>query len=148
MKPITHLSLNIFPDKDVDTTLLSLRVIPDGREGNTVFGRTLRCKEAADGMGVVVKGGEEFTIRAGQLVVELEHVDRLSEPRRGGLCAGNQHHLDVVSDRSKPRPGNLLRRHVVGPKGGHFAQALGIDDGSKGEGRRSQSWPIDTNSHF
>ena len=86
MKPITHLSLNLLPDNNVNTMLLSLRVVPDGREGNTVYGRTLGFNEADDGVGVVVNNGERFTIRKGRLIVELEHVDSLSKPGRGGYA--------------------------------------------------------------
>ena len=81
MEPVTHISLNL-----PSGMLLSLRVVPDGRDGNVVFGRTLRWGEADDGRGVSVAAGEEFTIPRGRLVVELDHVDSLNEPGPGGYA--------------------------------------------------------------
>ena len=49
MDPVTHISLNL-----PSGMLLSMRVVPDGRDGNVVFGRTLRWGEADDGRGVPV----------------------------------------------------------------------------------------------
>ena len=48
MTPITHLSLNLAPDDRVNSMLLSLRVVPDGRDGNVVYGRTLRVVSCAE----------------------------------------------------------------------------------------------------
>jgi len=81
MDAVTHISLNL-----PSGLLLSMRVVPDGREGNVVFGRTLRWGEADDGGGVSVAAGEEFTIREGRLVVELDHIDSLSESGPGGYA--------------------------------------------------------------
>ena len=86
MKPITHLSLNLAPDDRVNSMLLSLRVVPDGRDGNVVYGRTLRWGEVDDGSGVEIREGEHFKIRKGRLSVDLEHVDSLSEPGRWGYA--------------------------------------------------------------
>ncbi len=66
--------------------LLSMRVVPDGREGNIVFGRTLRRGEPDDGRGVSVAAGEAFTFRAGRIVVELDHIGSLSELGAGGYA--------------------------------------------------------------
>ena len=80
-RPVTHISLNL-----LSGMLLSMRVVPDGRDGNVVFGRTLRWGEADDGRGVTVARGEEFTIPKGRLVVQLDHIDSLSELGPGGYA--------------------------------------------------------------
>ena len=80
-RPVTHLSLNL-----ASGMLLSMRVVPDGRDGNVVFGRTLRWGEADDGRGVTVARGEKFTIPKGRLVVQLDHIDSLSELGPGGYA--------------------------------------------------------------
>ena len=80
-RPVTHISLNL-----PSGMLLSMRVVPDGRDGNVVFGRTLRWGEADDGRGVTVARGEEFTILKGRLVVQLDHIDSLSELGPGGYA--------------------------------------------------------------
>ena len=81
MDPVTHISLNL-----PSGMLLSMRVVPDGRDGNVVFGRTLRWGEVDDGRGVPVAPGEEFTIPKGRLVVQLDHIDSLSELGPGGYA--------------------------------------------------------------
>ena len=86
MKPITHISLNLAPDARVNSMLLSLRVVPDGREGNVVYGRTLRYGADDDGEGIVIREGERFAIRKGRLTVDLEYVDSLSGPGRWGYA--------------------------------------------------------------
>ena len=66
--------------------LLSMRVVPDGREGNVVYGRTLRWGETDDGRCVPIAAGEEFVIRKGGLVVQLDHIDSLNESGPGGYA--------------------------------------------------------------
>ena len=86
MKPITHISINFSANEHVNSMLLSLRVVPDGRDGNSVYGRTLRWREDDDGRGITVRKGERFVIREGGLVVELDYIDSLSKPGRWGYA--------------------------------------------------------------
>ena len=113
-RPVTHISLNL-----LSGMLLSMRVVPDGRDGNVVFGRTLRWGEADDGRGVTVARGEEFTIPKGRLVVQLDHIDSLSELGPGGLRAGGQYDLDLVPSRPAPRRGCVPGAPVAGAASGH-----------------------------
>ena len=60
--------------------LISGRLVPDGREGNVVYGRTLRRGEEDTGEGVHVGPGEEFAIRAGGFVVDSRDIDEHYNP--------------------------------------------------------------------
>lgn len=79
-KRITHLSLNLTPEVGANDALLGIRIVPDGRDGNTVFARTLRPGEADDGTPVVLdsSAGERFRFRQGFIVVSIEQIDRQS----------------------------------------------------------------------
>ncbi len=57
MKPIRYLSLNLAPDVRVNSMLLCVRVMPDDRDGNVVYGRTQGWLEVVDGSGVEPSSG-------------------------------------------------------------------------------------------
>lgn len=60
--------------------LFSGRLVPDGREGNVVYGRTLRRGEEDTGEGIHVGPGEEFAIRPGGLVIDSREIDEYHNP--------------------------------------------------------------------
>ena len=60
--------------------LISGRLVPDGREGNVVYGRSLQRGEEDSGEGIVVGPGEEFAIRPGGLVISAREIDEYDNP--------------------------------------------------------------------
>ena len=54
------------------------RLVPDGREGNKVFARSLHPGEEDTGEGVNVLAGEQLIVRAGGLVINSDEIDALS----------------------------------------------------------------------
>ena len=78
--------ISIWTKKEDEEFLVSLRVVPAGREGNTVYGRTLRHGEEVDpDEGVLVKAGERFVFKKGDLMIDARAVDELYNPEeRGG----------------------------------------------------------------
>ena len=66
--------------------LLTGRLVPDGREGNKVFARTLRWGEEDTGEVVNVGAGEQLIIRAGGLVINSDEIDALSPRGFGGYA--------------------------------------------------------------
>lgn len=58
-----------------DDLLTWLRLVPDGREGSTVYGRTLRRGEIDTGEAINLRPGDTLTIRPGALVLELDAID-------------------------------------------------------------------------
>lgn len=66
--------------------LLSGRVVPDGVEGNVVYGRSLRHGEEDTGQEVDVPPGYEFAMRPGALAVHVTQIDAHSPARAGGYA--------------------------------------------------------------
>ena len=64
--------------QDSSDLLYMSRLVPDGREGNKVFARSLRPGEEDTGEGVNVRAGEQLVIRAGGLVINSDEIDALS----------------------------------------------------------------------
>ena len=62
------------------------RLVPDGREGNKVFARSLRPGEVDTGEAVHVEAGEELAIRAGGFSVGSDEIDALSPLGMGGYA--------------------------------------------------------------
>ena len=75
-------------DKTQDSSdlLYMSRLVPDGREGNKVFARSLRPGEEDTGEGVNVRAGEQLVIRAGGLVINSDEIDALSPKGYGGYA--------------------------------------------------------------
>ena len=69
-----------------DELLIYGRLVPDGREGNKVFARSLRPGEEDTGEGVNIRAGEQLTIRAGGLVINSDEIDALSPKGYGGYA--------------------------------------------------------------
>ena len=44
-QPITHLAIDLDAEGEADETMITIRVVPDGREGDRVFGRSLADDE-------------------------------------------------------------------------------------------------------
>lgn len=58
-----------------DDLLTWLRIVSDGREGSTVYGRTLRYGEHDTGEAVHLRPGDVFSLRPDALMLELEAID-------------------------------------------------------------------------
>ena len=72
--------------QDSSDLLFMSRLVPDGREGNKVFARSLRPGEEDTGEGVNVRAGEQLVIRAGGLVINSDEIDALSPKGYGGYA--------------------------------------------------------------
>ena len=66
--------------------LFHSRLVPDGREGNKVFARSLRPGEEDTGQGVHICAGEQLIIRADGLVINSDEIDALSPKGYGGYA--------------------------------------------------------------
>ena len=72
--------------QDSSDLLFISRLVPDGREGNKVFARSLRPGEEDTGEGVNVLAGEQLVIRAGGLLISSNEIDALSPKGYGGYA--------------------------------------------------------------
>ncbi len=69
-----------------DELLFYGRLVPDGREGNKVYARSLRPGEEDTGEGVNLNAGDELVIRPGGLVINSDEIDALSPKGFGGYA--------------------------------------------------------------
>lgn len=60
--------------------LIGGRLVPDGREGNIIYARTLQRGEEDTGEGVHVEAGEQLVIRAGGFVIDSQDIDEYHNP--------------------------------------------------------------------
>jgi hypothetical protein len=67
-----HLTSEVGQTEDL---LTAMRLVPDGREGSTVYGRTLRWDEEDTGEAVILKPGDHFVFRPGALSTSVEGID-------------------------------------------------------------------------
>lgn len=75
-EPIYAVSLHLTPEVGrKDDILTWVRVLPDGRDGSIVYGRTLLPDESDTGLAVQRRPGETFVLRPGSLVFSVEGVD-------------------------------------------------------------------------
>lgn len=90
---IHSISLNLTPRVGENDALVMLRVVPDGREGQNVYARTLRSGEADGGEVVSIDHtkGEQLRFRPGAIEVTLRAVDEFqSRP------AGQWHSVSIT----------------------------------------------------
>ena len=83
-KPVTYISVKLSADMGVDDILVAVRVVPDGREGRTVFGRTLKANEDDRGQGIELRKGDNLVFRPGSIEIRLEDVDKRSPQAQDG----------------------------------------------------------------
>ena len=74
--PIRYMSFNIGPDVGVNDTLIAVRVVPAGREGNTIIGRTLNHGEPDSGEKITAHPGEKLLFPAGNVKISIRDIDR------------------------------------------------------------------------
>ena len=84
--PITYISVNLGPQVGTDDTVVGVRVVPAGREGRTVYGRTLNYGEPDSGDAIRVEPGETLIFPQGSVKITVKDVDRYSEPEHDGYA--------------------------------------------------------------
>ena len=79
VKPITHISINLGPSVGGEGFMVGLRVVPAGRNGNQVYGRTLNIGEPDDGNGITLNVGDRLIYPDGSLKITLKDVDKYTQ---------------------------------------------------------------------
>ena len=74
--PIDYLTINIGPDVGDNDALIKVRVIPVGRNGNKVIGKTLTCGETDSGDTITIWPGEKLLFPAGNINISIQDIDR------------------------------------------------------------------------
>lgn len=147
-KPIcvTYLSVNLSPEVGRDDSIMAIRVVPDGRSGNVVYGRSLLPGEADDGRGVVFQPheGERLEFRPNTLRFTIWDADRNTPTEPDGyrpLAPAIWTWIGLDGGPSDKRAFNYLlataRRldgtHVLL---GHFWKLLGTEPGNFATARK------------
>ena len=83
VKPITHISINLGPGVGGEGFIVGLRVVPAGRNGNEVYGRTLNTGEPDDGKGITLNVGDRLIYPDGSLKITLKDVDQYAQVSPG-----------------------------------------------------------------
>lgn len=90
MKPqlIRYLSANLTPNVGANDALIDVRVVPAGRDGHRVFGRTLRAGEHDSGEAIEFYPyrGEELHFPPGSIQISLHDLERGNEPGPDGYA--------------------------------------------------------------
>ena len=84
--PVTHISINLGPTIGETDSLAGVRVVPAGRNGARVYGRTLNRGEPDSGQGISLEGGETLEFPAGSISVTMADVDRYSKQGADGYA--------------------------------------------------------------
>ena len=84
--PVTYISLNLSPEVGADDSLVGVRVVPAGRQGSRLYGRTLNQGEPDTGQGISIEPGEILTFPAGSISVTMADVDRNTKPGPDGYA--------------------------------------------------------------
>ena len=84
--PIKYISINLGPKIGENDFLASVRVVPAGKSGNKVYGRTLNQREPDSDEGILVEAGETLEFPAGSISVTMAHVDQYSKPEANGYA--------------------------------------------------------------
>ena len=93
-----------------DELLFYGRLVPDGREGNKVYARSLRPGEEDTGEGVNLNAGDELVIRPGGLVINSDEIDALSPKGVWRICSRSEYDLDLVQHYG--RTGRVFRLSI------------------------------------
>lgn len=145
---IRSVSLNLTSEVGADDSLVALRVVPDGRDQNVVFARSLRPDEEDDGTPVVVNPalGERLLFRPGSIQISIRDVDRYAKAGPDGYAPITNTIWTWLSigNPAAPELFNHLLAAARRLDGTHalLVQVSGIVEGLSGDfiGRREQSF--------
>ena len=85
--PIRYMSISIGPNVSANDTLIAVRVVPAGREGNNVIGKTLNYGEPDSGDAITIRSGEKLLFPVGNMKITIQDIDRENSPESDGYAA-------------------------------------------------------------
>ncbi|WP_446007762.1 hypothetical protein [Candidatus Electrothrix sp.] len=85
---IKYISINITPEVGANDWVVAVRVVPAGRDGTTVYGRTLMPGEEDSGVPISYNpsAGEKIEFRPGDLKFTIYDIDRIAEVDSNGYA--------------------------------------------------------------
>ena len=86
IEDIAYISLNLGPDVGANDTIVGVRIVLAGRDGNVIYARSLNAGEPDTGERIALEAGERLVCPAGSIRVTLEDVDRYAETEPDGYA--------------------------------------------------------------
>jgi hypothetical protein len=85
---VRYLSINMTPEVGANDWLVAVRIVPDGRDGTKVYGRSLKAGEVDPDVPVIFdpNAGEELHFRPGSVQITIQDVDRMAKPGPDGYA--------------------------------------------------------------
>ena len=86
VEDIAYISLNLSLTLEANDTVVGVRVVPAGRDGNLVYARSLNEGEPDNGERIPLEIGDKLVCPPGSIKVTLEDVDRYAEQEFDGYA--------------------------------------------------------------
>lgn len=86
LEPIKYMSFNLGPDAGSNDMIVAVRVVPDGKKGDDVYGRTLNAGEPDTGEAIIVEPGNKLVFPAGTVKITLRDSDQYATPEPDGYA--------------------------------------------------------------
>jgi len=85
---VRFVSMNMTPEIGSNDWLVAVRIVPDGRDGPKVYGRTLKAGEVDPDVPVIFDpdAGEELHFRPGSVQITIQDVDRMAKSGPDGYA--------------------------------------------------------------
>ena len=83
-EPIAHIGIALGPKVGGNDVLVRVRVVPNGKAGNEVYGRTLNVGEVDKGDRILLSVGEEVVFPVGSVRLAIDDVDKYAVAGLGG----------------------------------------------------------------
>ena len=85
-EPISYIGIHLGGEVGANDAVVGVRVVPNGRNGNEVYGRTLDAGERDTGERITLEAGEKLMFPPGSVKVTLQDVDRYADAELGGYA--------------------------------------------------------------
>ena len=85
-RELKMIGVHLGPEVNSSSCLVQIRVVPDLRVGNLVYGRSLRPGEPDNGQGISIFDGMSLSFPVGSIRITIADVERHSEFKAGGYA--------------------------------------------------------------
>ncbi len=85
-EPITYIGIHLGPNVGDNDAVVGVRVVPNGRNGNEVYGRILNAGEPDTGEGITLEAGYKLVFPPSSVNITLKDVDRYADAELDGYA--------------------------------------------------------------
>jgi hypothetical protein len=141
---VRFLSTNVTPEVGANDGLVAVRVVPAGRDGTKVYGRTLKSGEIDPGVPVTYDpyAGEELHFRPGSIQILIGDVPRTDSAKGGHWLALQWTRRGHEDGLAWPEPGATAAAASSGPAASapNMAELNVWSKRHSWSGRSTQTW--------